>query len=258
MDEDFHWAGGVSLIPAGDGWLVHTPAEEFLAVEPEAGAGGEPHAPELRPVFEDEGVLAPPAPRPGIVGISGGGPLAGTLDALLSQTGVTVRRGSEEELCDQASELDVLVACAPWLPDRRWTGLDARCLEAGLPWHRGYAEGRRWYAGPFRIGPGDAGYADTRIRRLAASPWPAELAAYWRWLDEGGRPEPDPAGALGATMAAALIALDVRSWLCGGEPPGRGVQAGVDPATGRVGRHPVLPVPAGLMREAPDPIRAAR
>ncbi|WUH98310.1 hypothetical protein OHR68_33155 [Spirillospora sp. NBC_00431] len=258
MDEHFRWAGGVSMIPAGQGWLVHTPAEEFLTVEPQDGGAGDLHAPELRPVFREEGVLAPPAPRPGIVGVAGDGPLAGTLDDLLTQTGVTVRRGTEKELADQAPELAVLVACAPWLPDRRWTELDTQCLEAGLPWHRGHAEGRRWYTGPFRTGPGDAGYADTRIRRLAASPWPAELAAYWRWLDEGGRPEPDPAGAFGAAVAAALIALDVRGWLCGDDPPGRGAQVGVDPATGQVSRHPVLPVPAGLMREAPGPMRAVR
>ncbi|WP_158581545.1 hypothetical protein [Actinomadura spongiicola] len=255
MDEDMRWAGGVSLIPAGDGWLVHTPAEEFLAVEPGDGGVGELRAPELRPVFEKEGVLAPPAPRHGIVGVSGGGPLAETLCSLLTRTGVTVRRGTERDLADEAPELAVLVACAAWLPDRRWTELDARCLEAGLPWHRGHAEGRRWYTGPFRTGPGDVGYADTRVRRLAASPWPAELAAYWRWLDDGGSPQPDPADALGAAMAAALIAVDVRSWLCGEAPPGRGAQLGVDPATGQVSRHPVLPVPAGLMREVPEPVR---
>ncbi|WP_116026134.1 hypothetical protein [Thermomonospora umbrina] len=254
MDEDMRWAGGVSLIPAGDGWLVHTPAEEFLAVESEDGGESDLSAPELRPVFEAEGALAPPPPGPGIVGIAGDGPLADTLHPLLAETGVAVRRTTEDDL----TGLAVLVACAPWLPDRRWTELDARCLAAGLPWHRGHAEGRRWYTGPFRTRPDDAGYVDTRIRRLAAGPWPAELAAYWQWLDEGGHPEPDPAGALGATLAAALIAVDVRAWLCGDDPPGRGVQTGVDAATGRVGRHPVLPVPAGLMREAPEPLRATR
>jgi hypothetical protein len=258
MDEDKRWAGGVSLIPAGDGWLVHTPTEEFLAVEPEEGVAGDLDAPELRPVFEAEGVLGLPAPRPGAVGLAGEGPLALALDTLLAQVGVEVLRGTEEQLSGRAAELAVLVACAPWLPDRRWTELDARCLDAGLPWHRGYAEGRRWYTGPFRTAPGDAGYADTRIRRLAASPWPDELAAYWRWLDEGGRPRPDPARAVGATMAAALIAADLWTWSCGGDPPGRGVQIGVDHVTGEVTRHPVLPVPGGLMREAPEPVRAVR
>ncbi|HEX2316795.1 MAG TPA: hypothetical protein VHJ17_23820 [Thermomonospora sp.] len=258
MDEDMRWAGGVALIPAGDGWLVHTPAEEFLAVEPEDGGDGDLNAAELRPVFEAEGALAGPDPRPAVAGVAGDGPLADALDRLLTETGVRVLRGSEDDLTGRAEELDVLVACAAWLPDRRWTELDARCLAAGLPWHRGHAEGRRWYTGPFRVGADDAGYLDTRTRRLAASPWPAELAAYWHWLDEGGRPQPDPAAALGATMAAALIAIDVRTWLCSGDPPGRGAQTGIDPVTGQVVRHPVLPIPGGLMRETPEPLRAAR
>ncbi|RAY16813.1 hypothetical protein DPM19_01200 [Actinomadura craniellae] len=254
---DVRWTGGVSPIPAGEGWLVHTPAEEFLAIEPDGGTT-DLTDPELRSALAAEGVLAGPAPRPGTVGVAGDCPLADAVADLLTRTGIRALRGTEDELIGRAAGLAALVACAPWLPDRRWTELDARCLAAGLPWHRGHAEGRRWYTGPFRTGPADAGYTDTRTRRLAASPWPDELTAYWRWLDEGGRPEPDPAAPIGAAMAAALITADLRAWLCGEDPPGRGVQAGADPATGRVARHPVLPIPAGLMREAPAPARAGR
>ncbi|RBQ18244.1 hypothetical protein DP939_20385 [Spongiactinospora rosea] len=144
----------------------------------------------------------------------------------------------------------VLVACAERLPDARWRELDALCRDARVPWHRGHSEGRRWYVGPFTPAHGGAGYEDVRLRRLAACPWPEELAAYWAFLDGGGLPAA-PAGLRGAVVAAALIAADLRAWRAGQEPPGAGVQVGVDLHSGRLRRHPVLPVPRGLMRETP-------
>ncbi|PZG41734.1 hypothetical protein C1I98_20850 [Spongiactinospora gelatinilytica] len=144
----------------------------------------------------------------------------------------------------------VLVACAERLPDARWRELDALCRDAGIPWHRGHSEGRRWYVGPFTPAHGGAGYEDVRLRRLAACPWPEELAAYWAFLDGGGLPAA-PADPRGAVVAAALIAADLRAWRAGLEPPGAGVQVGIDLHSGRLRRHPVLPVPHGLMRETP-------
>ncbi|MFI0423632.1 hypothetical protein [Spongiactinospora sp. 9N601] len=144
----------------------------------------------------------------------------------------------------------VLVACAERLPDARWRELDARCRDAGIPWHRGHSEGRRWYVGPFTPAHGGAGYEDVRLRRLAACPWPEELAAYWAFLDGGGLPAA-PADPRGAVVAAALIAADLRAWRAGLPPPGAGVQVGIDLHSGRLRRHPVLPVPHGLMRETP-------
>ncbi|WP_030172148.1 hypothetical protein [Spirillospora albida] len=250
MDGFPRWAGGVSLIPDGEGLLVHTPAEEFLVVEPEPGRPADPAAPELRAAFAAEGVLAPePAPRPGPVGIGGTGPLADHLARSLAGLGLDVLRGPEEDLLDRG--LLALVSAEPWLPDRRWSDLDPRVRAAGVPWHRGHAEGRRWYAGPFWTGPGDSGHTDLRIRRLAATPWPEQLAAYWDWLDGGGRPAPDPSGAVAAAAAAAFLAADLWTWRCGGDPAGRNVQVGIDLADGVVRRHPVLPVPQGLMREVP-------
>ncbi|GAA0957130.1 hypothetical protein [Actinocorallia libanotica] len=250
MDEFSRWAGGVSLIPQGEGWLVHTPAEEFLVVEPEPGHPADLRAPELFEVFTEEGVLASAGePRPGPVGVSGDGPLAAQLTDLLERLGLEVLRGAEEDLLERKPL--ALVSAAAWLPDRRWSELEPQVVAAGVPWHRGYAEGRRWYVGPFWTQPGDSGHADVRIRRLAASAWPEQLAAHWRWLDEGGRPEPDPAGAVGAAAAAAFLAADLWTWRAGGRPTGRNVQVGIDLADGAVRRHPVLPVPAGLMREVP-------
>ncbi|WP_449066554.1 hypothetical protein [Planomonospora algeriensis] len=89
-----------------------------------------------------------------------------------------------------------------------------------------------------------------RLRRLAACPWPDELAAYWAFLEAGGRPA-TPADPAGAEIAAALIAADLRAWFDGAPPPGAGYQVGIDLQVGEIRRHPVLPVPRGLMRETP-------
>lgn len=259
-------AAGTGVIPTDTGFLVVTPDEDFLAVsmEPDrrdlvaallAGevtaaeaAGRDPDAGALLDVLASNGVLAgngvlasgtPPAAGPVVV--DGDGILADQVTALL---GPEIR--STAEITDAA----VVVACADWLPDARWRELDAACDHTGVAWHRGYTEGGRWYAGPLTEPGRGPSYADLRLRRMAASPWPDQLAAYWAWLDGGGRPAGQPHSA-GAAIVAGLIVADVRAYLAGVAAPGRGVQYGVDLAAGVVHRHPVLPVPAGLMREVP-------
>ncbi|TKK85187.1 hypothetical protein FDA94_26270 [Herbidospora galbida] len=245
MEPTGRYAGGVSFVPTQDGWLVHTPGEDFLAVSaPEGDRPDRPPLddPDLTEVFAEEGVLEPvPARRPGAVALTGDGPLFEAVGLLLDRAGLT----AEDE------EVAVRVAVAPWLRDRLFRRLDAEARDTGTALHVGFAEGRRWYAGPFWTGPATASYEDLRLRRLAASPWPEELGAHWAWLDAGGAPEPGPAHPPGAHVAAALIVADVWAYLHGRDAPGTGVQAGFDPATGRLTRHPVLPVPGGLMTEQP-------
>ncbi|WP_030455407.1 hypothetical protein [Herbidospora cretacea] len=245
MEPTGRYAGGVSFVPTRDGWLVHTPGEDFLVVT--APGGERPDRPplddpDLAEVFAEEGVLEPvPARRPGVVALTGDGPLFEAVGHLLGRAGLAC---GEEDVA-------VRVAVAPWPRDDLFRRLAAEARETGTALHFGFAEGRRWYAGPFWTGPATACYEDLRLRRLAASPWPEELAAYWAWLDSGGAPEPGAALLLGADVAAALIVADVWAYLHGEDAPGTGVQAGFDPATGLLNRHPVLPVPAGLMTEQP-------
>ncbi|WP_307962017.1 hypothetical protein [Salinispora arenicola] len=52
-------------------------------------------------------------------------------------------------------------------------------------------------------------------------------------------------------MIAGLIAAECGAYLAGRPVPGERTQYGVDPANGTVRRHPVLPVPADLMVQAP-------
>ncbi|MDX6742425.1 hypothetical protein [Actinocorallia sp. A-T 12471] len=243
------WAGGVSLVPDGAGWLVHTPAEEFLTVEAEPGTSVDLTSPELRDAFAAEGVVLAEPVKPGAVGLAGDGTAAAAVARLLAESGFAVLRGTEEELLGHGPV--AVVSAADRLPDRRWSEVEPLIQAAGTPWHRIHAEGRRWYAGPFWTGPGTSGHGDTRIRRLAASPWPERLAQYWTWLDEGGTPEPDAAAALGAAVVAAFVVADLRALADGCTPTGTDFQVGVDLADGVVRRHPVLPVPRGLMRETP-------
>ncbi|GIH94685.1 TOMM precursor leader peptide-binding protein [Planobispora siamensis] len=178
----------------------------------------------------------------------GDGPLLAPLARCLRQEGLAVRHAAAGQ--DPGPGTAVLVACAEHLPDTAWRGLDARCRDRGIAWHRGHSEGRRWYVGPFTPPADGAGYEDLRLRRLAACPWPDELAAYWAFLDAGGRPA-TPADPAGAEVAAALIAADLRAWADGARPPGTRRQTGIDLAAGEIRHHPVLPVPGGLMREIP-------
>ncbi|WP_436763138.1 hypothetical protein [Streptosporangium sp. V21-05] len=256
-------AGGTSFVPTVDGWLIHTPQEDFLTVEVDGerattvpdllAEDGQDNA-DLLEVLRQEGVLvAPTAPAvPGDVVVCGEGPLLEVLPPLLAASGLAVRVLPGEDAPharepEGLRDVAALVVATSRLRDERFTLIDEYCRSRRLPWHLGYAEGRRWYAGPFHTGPDTASYRDLRLRRLAASPWPRELAAHWAWLDAGGLPHPDPAAPIGAHLIAALITADLRAFLHGGSPPGAGVQVGADPATGRIRRHPVLPVPGDLL-----------
>ncbi|GAA3600616.1 hypothetical protein GCM10022235_85730 [Kribbella ginsengisoli] len=234
------WAGGVSIVPQPTGRLIHTPAEEYFTVR---GSGD--LVPDSFAAFADDGLVATSLSS-GTVGLLGDGLVADELGRILRAADLAVK------VVDEPSrDLAVLVATSRWLPDTAWTVLDERCRGIALPWHRCYAEGRRWYLGPFTTGSDAPGYLDTRLRRIAASPWPDELLAYWRWLDGGGTPSSDCLSELAATTAAALLAADLIIWFGGKRPPGRGFQCGYDPLTGELRRHPVLPIPSGLMRDQP-------
>ena len=121
-----------------------------------------------------------------------------------------------------------------------------------MAWHGCHAEGDRFYLGPFwsPSDPVTPSYRDVRDRRLAADPHPDSLEAYWRYVDrgEGLPPVPWP-DAGGVAVIAGTLASDLLAVARGERPPSHGHQLAYDPATGRWRRHPVLPVPRGLMTE---------
>jgi bacteriocin biosynthesis cyclodehydratase domain-containing protein len=107
-----------------------------------------------------------------------------------------------------------------------------------------YAEGSRWYAGPMFLPGVTASYEDARGRRLAACGVPEELLAYWAYLDATAAAPPVPWPSAGAAaMVAGLIVHDILTWRDTGAAAAQDFQAGVDPATARLSRHPVLPLP---------------
>ncbi|MER7455883.1 hypothetical protein [Micromonospora sp. NPDC126480] len=257
-DRPLRLAPGAAVVPTADGFLLVTPTEDFLTVDvepdrrelvvalldgdvtPHTAVARDADTAGLLDALAGEGFLTEKPEGPiGPVVLLGDGVLVEHLGRLLD--------AKRTEDIDGAA---MVVACADWLPDSRWQRLDADCITAGIPWHRGYAEGGRWYAGPLSVPHVGPSYADLRLRRLAASPFPDQLLSYWAWLDSGGRPAgpPDPSG---AAVVAGLVAADVRAYLAGRPVPGERTQYGVDPGTGIVRRHPVLPVPADLMVQAP-------
>ncbi|MBB4915960.1 hypothetical protein [Streptosporangium saharense] len=201
------------------------------------------NAPDLEPLvtaLRERGVLTDPSPgggEPLRVCVRGEGPVAAETVRLLAGTGTALA-------VDDPATADAVVECAGWLPDGHWLRLD----DDGAVRHRCHVEGRRLVVGPMTVPGRTASYRDLRGRRLAAAALPDELAGLWTYLDEGVAgtvplppvPWPNP-GAV--AVAAGLLVNDLLTWWAGDLPATSGLQLVVDPASGRVERHPVLPLP---------------
>ena len=262
------------LVPSPEGWLLFPPDGSTLRLKVDAqvmqqvsaillGSTSAEEAPEaVRGVLErflDRGFaqkahVTQSASLELAVNIIGDGPIAEAVQSLLAGTDLpTPSRTAADELPDPAEATDLVVACAGWLPDTSWQRLDAWCREHGVAWHGCYAEGQRFYLGPYcsPSDPSTACYRDTRDRRLAAEFHPDGLEAYWRYLDLGETVPPVPwpdAGSV-AVIAGTLVS-DILAVARGERAPSHGHQLAFDPASGTWRRHPVLPVPRGLMTES--------
>ncbi|WP_431930125.1 YcaO-like family protein [Nonomuraea jabiensis] len=242
-------APGHQLYPGADGiWRCHEPDGRVTRILtpgtlmrrlPEALAGSIPIDDDLADLLhalEERGILvrqddAPPlADR--VVHLIGDNPVA-EMTAGLLQPHVEVRRGP----LDSVEGVDMVVACAGWLPDADWQRIDRLC--AGIPWHRCHAEGLSFRIGPCTIPGRTATYADTRARRLAAARLPDELLTLWERLDSGDHLSPAPWDASSGVVAGLLVD-DVLAVLSGRPVPNLGHQVivGASPA-----RRPVLPLP---------------
>jgi hypothetical protein len=248
---------GVGLHRGPDGaWRRTGPVEELLRItgpdEPVAAVadwltrGAPSDAPDgVLEVARALGLLTPATPQAcGPVAIVGSGPVADETRRVLAAEGLDVRAGSDAERLGPAG---VVVVVDPVQRDAAWQELDVRLRAAGVPWHRAFRDGRRWVVGPFWTGPGDAGYVDHRIRRLAADPHPDELEARWR-ADPPVLPLAPPTGSGTHAVAAIMagwLAADVVALDAGARPAGVDTEVLLDPVTGVVERHPVLAVPPG-------------
>ncbi|RZQ64719.1 hypothetical protein [Amycolatopsis suaedae] len=228
--------GGRFVRVSGPEHLLHR-VRDGGEVEPdEAEAFGQ-----LVAALRARGVLEDPAPTAlapgGRVHVVGDNPVAEAV-ALAVAPHAEVSTGPVDEGAVAAT--DVLVSVADWLPDAHWQQVDRWCRDHGVAWHRCHAEDTGFAIGPFYLPGRTASYADTRGRRLAASPVADELLAQWAYLDSGPTPPVRwPRGGL----PVALLIEDVLAHLAGEPVPSHGHQLVADPATARVTRHPVLPLP---------------
>ncbi|MEV0611693.1 YcaO-like family protein [Nonomuraea sp. NPDC050404] len=231
-------ADGIWRCHEPDGRVTRIPAPGTLMRRlPEALAGTtDPDLIDLLRALEERGILtrhdnaSPLAGR--VVHVIGDNPVADMTAALL-QPHLKVERGP----LDSVGGVDMVVACAGWLPDAEWQRLDRLC--AGIPWHRCHAEGLTFRLGPCAIPGRTATYADTRARRLAAARSPHELLTLWERIGSGDHLAPEPWTATSGTVAGLLVD-DVLALLSGQPVPSEGHQLVVGPSPAR---HPVLPLP---------------
>lgn len=265
-------AAGHHLFPAADGtWLCSTPGDRFVRLSGPPDVvrllqesahmgrsialdtfGSDPDDPaltqQLITLLEGRGILeqerAPaPASRIASVLIDGNTPIAEAVaDLVEGSADVTIAVAEE----DSVSAADVVVSCATWLPDARWTQLQNWCEAHGTGWHRCHTEGEAFFVGPlWSPGSGNAGYHDVRGRRLAASGVADQLLDHWRYLDDPRSIVPpvrwpNPGG---IALVAGVIAAEVSAFLATGDTAISSVQLEIDPKSAQIIHHPVLPIP---------------
>ena len=271
---------GFHLLPVDEQWLLYRPDGRFARVRirpelsemlaallsvdtafseiPSISPAVEEEVTELLDRFVAEGVaevVEQPKTETQVcrrVVIDGEGEVARLLMELL------LTAGHEPRILEGGSrtadpESDILVGCAGWLPDTRFRAQDRWCVENGVAWHGFYAEGNRFHIGPFWLpeDPRTVRYEDARARRLAAEIHPDGLEAYWRHIEAGRRVNPPvPPSSAEAALIAGALATDILAWSAGETPPSHGHQLAYDRSTGCWRRHPILPVPRGLMTES--------
>lgn len=267
---NFRIADGCHLFAGSDGaWRVSMPNDRFIRLGGPADVLAQVQE-HLHGTGEDRSMVPKPAAEaitefvrrglacenlsefPGqsrTVHIDGTGPVAGEVARLLEAgTGASPRRTDGTARVNEIlAEVDVLVVCADWLPDARFTEIDDACASAGVPWHMTYTDGTSLAIGPFAIPGQTAGYRDTRGRRLAASRLSEDLRALWEYLDSATSAVPSPRVSLpAAAIAAGFIVADVMAYLDGKPAPSDGRQLLLDPASATLSSHPVLRLPEVL------------
>ena len=263
-------ADGHQLYPTPDGsWHYLTPDENAVTIGAPAedlaeldsflrrsnsplGAGSI----EIADALVARGVLVVPGEVPEIpvlrhVLIDGTGPVADACIALLSEAlpdleVIFTTAPIEDDVA--ASDLVLSVADAP--PHDAWSELDTWCRRSRTPWQRVHAELGEIYVGPFFDGIDSSSYRDVCGRRLAASRVPDHLQALWKHLAGSDR-RPLELSPTAAAMVSALACSDVVAGSYGAPPSHLHHQIRMNPRTLMTTRHPVLPLPGGVLEPLP-------
>lgn len=155
---------------------------------------------------------------------------------------------------DLSDDGEVVVACAPRLPDHLWGLLTHVCAASHRPLLTVHREGDNWYTGPFAdpgVQPRTSDHFDLRARRLAASACPDALARLWAALDHQPQPQtrPLPDDAHRLLITAGLVRECLAAYVEGLPTPATNTQLGVCEGA-EVRCHPVLPLPEYLHAQA--------
>lgn len=263
-------ADGHQLYPTPDGtWHYLTPDENAVTIGAPAedlaeldnflrrsssllGAG----ASEIADALVARGVLVVPGevleiPGPQRVLMDGIGPVVDACIALLSRALPdldVVSTTAPDETDVASSDLVFSVADAP--PHDEWSELDTWCRRNQTPWQRVHTELGEICIGPFFDGIESASYRDVCGRRLAASRVPEHLQALWNHL-AGSESRPLELSPTAAAMASALACSDVVAGAQGAPPSHLHHQIRMNPRTLMMTRHPVLPLPGGVLEPSP-------
>nr|WP_279164347.1 hypothetical protein [Rhodococcus erythropolis] len=263
-------ADGHHLYPTPDGvWHYLTPDENAVTIGAPAEALAEldnflrrsgsvlgAGAIEIADALVSRGVLAVPGQVPEIPGpqrvlMDGIGPVADACIALLSKAlpdleVVSTTAPIEDDVA--SSDLVLSVADAP--PHDAWSELDTWCRHSRTPWQRVHAELGEICIGPFFDGIDSASYRDVCGRRLSASRVPDHLLALWNHLADSER-RPLGLSPTAAAMVSALACSDVVASSYGAPPSHLHHQIRMNPRTLMMTRHPVLPLPGGVLEPSP-------
>lgn len=254
----------------GNSWLLHTPEAKFIRLHLSEGQGSllaalfngtssveaalEQDATIIKvlDLFTKQNLLLnsndqATAPCRQKIVLTGDNPLAERVVELFEQNeNIVIERRNEATIAFPQTDFDLLLSCAGWLPDKNWQKLDKWCEAHKIPWQRCDLEGRQFCLGPFYLPGLTAGYNDVRARRLAASPYPEELLAYWSYLSEDkvplvNWPRPEILSIVAGTLVSSVMAHFSQM-----EIAGLGQQLIFDPVKLSWEQYAILPLPDNI------------
>ena len=173
--------------------------------------------------------------------------LTTTADTLLGTFSFT--KYTEEAL----SEVDphLVIAFSQYTRDKYHQAIEARCRENNLPFTRVCQEGNIVSISPIALKKTNASYKDLGNRRLAASSIGNVLRELWFFLEETGKPTNHLELPLGLQSIVFGLLLSFAEGIASAKTDSLPInqEICIDIYTLSIKRHPVLPLPSGILRK---------